>query len=114
MLTRRLLSLLVLSALAFGLLACGATPPQTESTSPTPAWTAFALPQTEADVPRVRVSAAKAAIDAGLAILVDVRSAQSYAAGHAMGALSLPLTQVEAEPGGVSLDRDQWIITYCT
>jgi len=72
------------------------------------------IPQTEADVPRISVEDAKAALDGGKAIIVDVRSAESYAAGHAAGAISIPLTGIEANPAGLSLDKEQWIITYCT
>lgn len=95
MLNRRLI--FVLAGLAIGLLACNAT-----------------LPQTEADAPRVTAAEAKAAVDAGLAIIVDVRSVESYANGHIAGALSIPLDRIEADPAGVSLEKDKWIITYCT
>lgn len=69
---------------------------------------------TEANVPRIEVHNAKAAIDSGAAILVDVRSAESYAAGHAFGAVSLPLTNLEDGIGTLSFEKSQWIITYCT
>ena len=72
------------------------------------------IPQTEAEVPRISVEDAKAAFDGGKAIIVDVRSAESYAAGHAAGAISIPLSEIEANPTGLGLDKEQWIITYCT
>ena len=112
--TRRLLPLLVLAGLAIGLLACNLTLPPTDSTSPTPAGTSFPLPQTEADAPRVTAQEAKAAVDAGYAIIVDVRSVESYAKSHIADALSIPLDRIEADPAGVSLDPSMWIITYCT
>ena len=112
MLNRRLV--IVLTGLAIGLLACSLTLPATESTSPTPAGTRFTLPQTEADAPRISAEDAKAAVDAGYAIIVDVRSVESYAKGHIAGALSIPLDRIEADPAGVSLDPSKWIITYCT
>jgi 3-mercaptopyruvate sulfurtransferase SseA len=71
-------------------------------------------PQTEDAVPRVTVEEAKSAFDNGKAIIVDVRSAESYAAGHAAGAISIPLTNFENNIEDLSLDKDQWIITYCT
>ena len=71
-------------------------------------------PLTEAQVPRISVSDAKAALDSGQAILVDVRSAESYAAGHAAGAISIPLVNFEDNIGSLSLEKNQWIITYCT
>jgi 3-mercaptopyruvate sulfurtransferase SseA len=75
---------------------------------------ASGLPQTEADVPRVTVQEAKAAFESGEAVIVDVRSAEAFAAQHIQGALSIPLTGIEADPASVTLEKDQWIITYCT
>ncbi len=66
------------------------------------------LPETEANVPRVKVEDAKAAFDSGKAIIVDVRSAQAFAAEHIKGAISIPLGT------DITLEKDQWIITYCT
>ncbi|MCL4824244.1 MAG: rhodanese-like domain-containing protein, partial [Anaerolineales bacterium] len=56
----------------------------------------------------------KAAFEAGAAVIVDVRSVDSFVAKHIAGALSIPLTRIEQNPKSVSLDKDQWIITYCT
>jgi len=72
------------------------------------------LPQTEAEVPRVSVEETKAAFDSGAAIIVDVRSAGAYAASHVPGALNILLGEFETNPTGLELDKDQWIITYCT
>ena len=71
-------------------------------------------PLTEAQVPRISVSDAKAAVDSGQATLVDVRSVESYAAGHAAGAISIPLGNVEVNIDKLTLEKSQWIITYCT
>ena len=57
---------------------------------------------------------AKAAFDSGAAIIVDVRSAGAYAASHVPGALNIQLGEFETNPTGLELDKDQWIITYCT
>ena len=73
-----------------------------------------AVPQTEADVPRVSVEDAVAAIHSGEAVVVDVRSAQAYQDSHIPGALSIPLAEIETNPTGVNLDKAKWIITYCT
>jgi len=72
------------------------------------------IPKTEDAVPRVTVEEAKSAVENGKAIIVDVRSAESYAAGHAAGAISIPLTNFENNIEDLSLEKDQWIITYCT
>ena len=72
------------------------------------------IPQTEDAVPRVKIEEAKAALESGKAVIVDVRSAESFAAGHAAGAISIPLTEFENNIDNLPLDKDQWIITYCT
>ncbi len=102
--------------LALTLSACSASSPDLPTVAVEPAWTLPAgdLPQTEADVPRVTVEEAKAAFDSGQAILVDVRSTESFVISHITDALSVPLTRIEASPKNVTLDKNQWIITYCT
>lgn len=65
-------------------------------------------------MPRVSVEDAKAALDGGEAIVVDVRSADDYAASHIVGAINIPLTDLESNPANLNLDKNQWIITYCT
>ena len=57
---------------------------------------------------------AKAASDRGAAVIVDVRSPASFEMSHISGAISMPLADIEANPGGLNLAKDQWIITYCT
>lgn len=98
--------LLAVAILVLAALACQAlAPSQTQSN---------AIPRTDADVPRISVSEAKAALDAGSAILVDVRSVESYTASHAAGAMSIPLALIETSVNDLSLEKNQWIITYCT
>ncbi len=98
-------SILVLAALA-----CNSILPQAIPTAvPTQP-----QPQTEADVPRIKVEDAKAAFDSGQAIIVDVRNVEYYAASHASGAISIPLANIENNIGSLSLEKSQWIITYCT
>jgi hypothetical protein len=72
------------------------------------------FPQTEADVPRVTAEEAKAAFDSGAAIIVDVRITEAFTARRIQGALSIPLAGIETDPASVTLDKNQWIITYCT
>ncbi len=104
--------------------ACNSALPQAESTPqsyPNPSYpnpiqtqAVQASPQTEDDVPRVTVEESKLAFDNGQAVIVDVRSAESYAAGHAAGAINIPLDQFENNIANVPLEKDQWIIPYCT
>jgi hypothetical protein len=72
------------------------------------------LPQSEAGVPRVPVDEAKAAVDRGEAVIVDVRSPGAYEVNHVAGALFIPLGTFETDPASVELNKEQWIITYCT
>jgi 3-mercaptopyruvate sulfurtransferase SseA len=64
------------------------------------------------DIPRVNLAEAKSAYDSQEAVFVDVRSAESYQQEHIPGALSIPVSEVEARLS--ELDREAWIITYCT
>jgi predicted sulfurtransferase len=72
------------------------------------------VPLSEAGVPRISVEDVKAALDSGQAIIVDVRSEDAYAAGHVEGAINIPLGYFETDIANVPLEKDQWIITYCT
>lgn len=101
--------------LALTISACSASSADLPTVTVEPTrFLAESLPQTEADVPRVTVEEAKAAFDSGVAIIVDVRSTQSFVAGHIAGALSIPLTRIEDAPKSVTLDKTKWFITYCT
>lgn len=87
--------------------------PVTVIAEPTPT-VANQMPLTEAEVPRVSLEDTIKAIQGGEAVIVDVRSPQAYQASHIPGALSIPLGEIEANPNGLNLDKNQWIITYCT
>mgnify|MGYP003577648539 CR=1 FL=1 len=100
-----------LSVLLLASLACNFVAP-TESTPP-PSSQQNIL-QSEADVPRISVEQALGAIESGAAIVLDVRSAQAYELSHIPQALSIPLATIEADPNSLPLEKDQWIITYCT
>ena len=72
------------------------------------------IPVSDAEVPRVSVADAAAAIKSGEAIVVDVRGPEAYQASHIPGALSISLGDIMMNPTGLKLDKDKWIITYCT
>lgn len=65
-----------------------------------------------AAAPRISVAEAKKALDAGKAILVDVRSSMSYDQEHAKGSISLPLYDLPNR--AAELPKDKQIIAYCT
>jgi 3-mercaptopyruvate sulfurtransferase SseA len=102
--------LTVIVALTFALQACSATTPTIASTHTPIAGEAG----TQAALPRVSIEEARSALESGAAILVDVRSVESYKASHIAGAISIPLNEIEAGPDQLNLDKTQWIITYCT
>lgn len=72
------------------------------------------IPLSEASVPRVSLEEALTALNAGEAVIVDVRSKEAYDASHIAGAISVPLGEIETNLNGLKLDKEQWIITYCT
>ena len=72
------------------------------------------VPLSEASVPRVSIEETRVALAAGAAIIVDVRSPSAYELSHIPGAINIPLGEIEINPTGLDLDKDQWIITYCT
>ena len=107
--------------LAIATLACNALLPlPTEESAPTqiiePVITQPQgdIPQSENAVHRVTVEEAKAALDSGAAVIVDVRSQAAYDTSHIAGALFIPLGAFETDIANIDLPKDQWIITYCT
>jgi rhodanese-related sulfurtransferase len=66
---------------------------------------------TKADVLRIGVFEARSKLDAGEAILVDVRTEAIYKGKHIAGAISLPVDQVSRRHA--ELPSDRLIIFYC-
>lgn len=81
--------------------------PQPAALSPTP----DARRSEQANVPRIGVAEAKAKVEAGEAILVDVRGTTTYEAQHIAGAISMPASQVSSRY--IELPTDKLIIFYC-
>jgi predicted sulfurtransferase len=114
--------LLPLFLLFLSSLACNASLPQNEPVVTRPPIVTLTaegpgtgiVPLSEAGVPRITVDEAKAALDAGQVIMVDVRSPESYADSHAEGAINIPLGVFESDIENIELEKDQWIVTYCT
>ena len=103
--------LFAISALIFATLACNALLPSAEPTLPAEEPN---LPASEADVPRVPLEQALTEHAAGAAIFVDVRGPADYETSHIPGAINIPLSEFENNIANVDLDKDAWIITYCT
>lgn len=107
---KKYISLMAGLILLLAALACNFTPRQQEQDFPTPS--AFATENPYFEVPRVELEKAKAAFDSGAAVFVDARSADAYTKSHIPGALSIPAAELESRMD--ELDKNQWIITYCT
>ena len=112
---------LAIPALTMAVLACNTLLPTPEPTAtmvvitePTSPVRQPDLPSTEAEVPRVPLEEAFAAYTTGAAIIVDVRAPSMYDISHIAGAINVPLGAIETDPTNLGLDKDQWIITYCT
>ena len=109
--------LLVFLVTLFVLSACsaqiGSTPPTSAPTTIVFTLQSDSLPATDADVPRVSIEEARAALESGAAVLVDVRAPEAFASRHIAGAISIPLGQIEMDLASVALEKEQWIITYC-
>jgi 3-mercaptopyruvate sulfurtransferase SseA len=84
----------------------------TQSTAPKTPATQAAPANPVAEAPRISVADAKKAVDAGKAVLVDVRSAMSFQQEHPKGAISMPTHEIAKRMS--ELPKDKQIITYCT
>ncbi len=62
-------------------------------------------------VRRITVADLQSALEKGEAVIVDVRSESSYAAGHIKGARVIPEDQIARRAD--ELPRDKLIVTYC-
>ncbi|HYG82309.1 MAG TPA: rhodanese-like domain-containing protein, partial [Pyrinomonadaceae bacterium] len=63
-------------------------------------------------VRRVTPAEARAAVEKGQAVILDVRGEDSFKAGHIKGALWIPLNDIASRAG--ELPRGKTIITYCS
>lgn len=67
----------------------------------------------EEKMPRVNAAEAKQLVDAGQAIIIDVRGREAYRQMHIKGALDIHLADLEAGKFD-NLPKDKRIIAYCT
>ncbi|HTH51925.1 MAG TPA: rhodanese-like domain-containing protein [Pyrinomonadaceae bacterium] len=67
----------------------------------------------EADVPRMNIQDAKAAVDSGAAVIVDSRPADAYKQEHIKDSINLALG-VGAEEKFSTLPKGKKIIVYCS
>jgi len=64
------------------------------------------------EIERVSLADARAALDDGSALFLDVRDAGTFGSKHITGATNIPLDELENRTG--ELPKDRWIITVCT
>ena len=62
--------------------------------------------------PRVSLADFKKAFDAGAVVVLDVRDASSYAAGHVPGAILVPLEALAKKAPELKASKKP-IVTYC-
>jgi rhodanese-related sulfurtransferase len=76
------------------------------------AWPAAAQLTDETSVPRISVAELKRALDAGQALVIDVRDGRSYADGHLPGSISIPLDQLAQKLALLKGSR-KTLVAYC-
>jgi hypothetical protein len=64
------------------------------------------------EIPRLTAEEAYQAVQNEGAVLLDTRSAASFQAQRATGAINIPVDELEGRLD--ELDPDTWYITYCT
>lgn len=104
-----LLAIMAVAAIGWTLLNDGQQPAAVTTAIPT---VAAAQDVPYPNVARVSPEQAHMSAMAGQALIVDVRGQEYYDAGHARGAISLPLDQLPARLA--ELPKDQAILLYCT
>lgn len=91
------------------------TPPAVQSSPPIPANLSPAGSHdhaAETSVVRIGIAEADAAVKEGQAIILDVRAASAFKAGHIKGSLSMPEAEIAARAS--MLPKGKKIITYCS
>jgi rhodanese-related sulfurtransferase len=63
-------------------------------------------------VPRISIEETQTKLQQGQALLVDVRSRAAYDKEHALGAISMPESEVGSRLGELSPGKD--LVLYCT
>jgi hypothetical protein len=90
----------------------------TRAAKPTATWVPLITPSatpeggapSRADVPRIGIAEAKEKMEAGEAILVDVRSQATYEQNHIAGSISMPSNQVARQ--FTELPTDKLLVFY--
>ncbi|MFN2443555.1 MAG: rhodanese-like domain-containing protein [Thermoanaerobaculia bacterium] len=86
--------------------------PQTTTYSTPPPTTTPAAQATDADMIRMSPAELKQRVEAGEAIVLDVRTRVAYATEHARGGVNIPLEELGMR--AAELPTDKWLVAYCT
>ncbi len=68
--------------------------------------------KTPEEAKRINLKDAKAAFDAGTAVIIDTRASAAYDSEHIKGALNMPVDEVAKRYG--ELPADKQLIFYCS
>lgn len=120
---RFILSLILISAFGFAMQTCHkaastttATKTETSKTEVVKATTTSVSKTDEHpvqdDAPRISLADAKADYDAGRAIFIDTRPADSYSIEHVKGSINIPLADVDNRYKEIPSGKK--IIAYCS
>ena len=77
-----------------------------------PACAAAGQGGTEASVPRISLADFKKGLASGEVIAIDVRDAESFAAGHIPGSILVPLADIEKKAAGFKGSK-KILVAYC-
>jgi phage shock protein E len=104
------IAVIAIILLSISLLA--ACVPATQSPSPSP--TISLAPSGTAAVQTITPAEAKRRLDTEQGIiLLDVRTAAEYAAGHIAGSVLIPVDRIAAEAGAILTDKNAVLFVYC-
>lgn len=107
---KKLLSLALVLVLAFSLVACS-KPAEDKPAEPAAEGTENAEKATMTGDEVVALQAD--AEQEGKYVIVDVRSAEEYAAGHIKDAKNIPLDDIKNDASVLDADKDKKIVLYC-
>jgi rhodanese-related sulfurtransferase len=104
---------LVLAALSAACQQPTAATPNLASSGPAAAASTAPAQNPEDAMPRIKVQEAKAVLDKGEAVLIDVRGSDAYKMAHIKGSLDHALSRLE-QGDFKDLPKDKRIIAYCS
>lgn len=115
---KKLLSLALVLVLAFSLVGCkkAEDKPADQGAESIPADQADSIETTQAKATMTGDDLVALQADAeeeGKYVIVDVRSAEEYAAGHIKGAKNIPLDDIKNDTSVLDADKDKKIVLYC-